>query len=163
MGISIQVIGDSVGVQRTLEHLEAKLSPPGLTTWIEADVDPWLRERAQARFTNEGDDVSGLWLPLSPYTQNIRNQMGYGPDHPINVRTGALEDYITSAGNVYPTGVGVTLEAPGGTVAPDMAAKLVTAQQGSSFPATPPRPVLGVNERDLEAVMVTLANWIGQL
>lgn len=145
-----------------LEHLETKVSPPGLTTWMEADVDPWLRQRAQDRFTNEGDDVVGAWLPLSPYTQMIRQQMGYGADHPINVRTGELENYITSAGSIFETGVGVTLETPGGTVPPEMAVKIITAQQGSSFPPTPPRPVLGVNERDLEAIMVTLANWIGR-
>jgi hypothetical protein len=146
-----------------LEHLETKISPLGLTAWMEADVDPWLRQRARDRFTNEGDDVSGPWTPLSPYTQMIRSQMGYGPDHPINVRTGELENYITSAGNVFETGVGVILETPGGTVQPDMAVKITTAQQGSSFPVTPPRPVLGVNERDLEAIMVTLANWIGRV
>jgi hypothetical protein len=158
--IGIQIVGEARGVEAMLIHLETKISPPGLVTWMESSVDPWLRERAQQRFDSEGDDVSGSWLPLSPYTQNIRSDMGYGADHPINVRTGEMEDYVTGPGNSYPTAVGATLEAPGATTAPDIAAKVTTAQMGSDFPNTPPRPVLGVNARDLEAVLVTLANWI---
>lgn len=143
-----------------LMHLETKLSPPGLTVWMETSVDPWLRERVATRFNNEGDDVSGPWLPLAPYTQDVRTQMGYGGEHPINVRTGDMQDFLTRQGNIYPTALGATLEAPGDSSDTLMAEKIITAQQGSESPMTPPRPVLGINARDLEAVLVTLANWI---
>lgn len=159
--IGIQIIGERRGVEAMLAHLETKISPPGLVTWMEASVDPWLRDRARQRFAGEGDDVTGPWLPLAPFTQQVRADQGYGAEHPINVRTGEMEDYITGPGNSYPTALGATLEAPGAGVTPEMAEKVVTAQVGSdTVPITPARPVLGVNARDLEAVLVTLATWI---
>lgn len=156
--LDVSIVGDEAGVQAMLLHLETKLSPPSLGVFLAAKVDPFLRVRSGQRFAGEGDDVVGQWLPLTAATQGIRQQMGYGAAHPINRRTGQLEDYIRNAPSnltVHPAGANLTY--PGTPATGDTLDKLQTAQQGSPFPATPPRPVLGVNERDLAAVLTMLA------
>ena len=154
--IDIQIVGDTVGVQAMLLHLEAKLYPPNLAYFLGVEVDPYLRNRAEARFQDEGDDVVGKWEPLHPATINIRQQQGYGSG-PINRRTGELENYITSVGDVTPHPAGATLTLPGAPASGELAEKVQTAQIGKDYPATVPRPVLGMNETDLAAVLTMLA------
>lgn len=153
---------DDRDLQRTLDRLEQRLSPPGLALWLDKATDPWIRERARKRFEQEGDDVSGPWLPLGEFTQNVRAQQGYGAEHPINVRTGEMERYITGPGDVTQTPALTILEAPGGSPTGELADKIRTAQDGSTVDNryTPPRPVLGINARDVEAIMVSLAAWV---
>lgn len=156
--IDIQVIGDTAGVQAMLTHLQAKLFPPNVATWLMTRVDPFLRVRAGDRFANEGDDVVGKWAPLKPATETIRMNSGYGPSHPINRRTGELENYIVhSGGGVTVHPAGATLTFPGSPASGELEDKVRTAQSGRSVPNTVPRPVLGLNTRDLAAILTMLA------
>lgn len=156
--INIQVIGDVAGVQAMLSHLEQKLSPPSMAAFLMTHVDPYLRKRAGDRFQGEGDDATGQWAPLTAATQSIRAQQGYGADHPINRRTGELENYIRNS----PSGVtahpaGATLTFPGAQPSGELADKLTTAQQGRVAPNTVPRPVLAISTTDLAAVLTAMA------
>lgn len=156
--INISIIGDTAGVQAMLLHLEQKLYPPNLGGFLTLQVEPFLRTRAGARFQGEGDDVVGNWAPLSAVTQSIRGSQGYGASHPINHRTSELEDYITnSPGGITINPMGATLTYPGTPPSGELAQKVETAQVGRSSPNTVARPVLGMNTRDLSAVLIMLA------
>lgn len=116
-----------------------------------------------ARFDQEGDDVSGPWMELAPSTQDIRarGEWGVGPGSPINRRTGDLERYITeSTAAVAPVAQAVTMVYPGKPAAGPLAIKVQTAQSGKPKPKTVPRPVLGVNEKDLLFVMTALSLYV---
>lgn len=156
--IDVFVIGDTAGVQAMLLHLESKLSPPNIGAFLLTKVDPFLRVRAGQRFQDEGDDVVGQWAPLKPATEGIRAAQGYGAAHPINRRTSELEDYIVKSGGgvtVHPAGANLTF--PGQPASGELAEKVRTAQMGRTNPNTVPRPVLGLNERDLAAVLTMMA------
>lgn len=144
-----------------LLRLEMALSPPGLGQFLATRAEPYLRKRASERFRAEGDDVVGEWLPLTRYTQDVRASQGYGAAHPINRRTGRLEDYIThSPASITMHSSGASLKYPGTKPTGELKDKVRTAQMGKPYPKTPPRPVLGMNHRDLEAVLLGLAMHI---
>lgn len=156
--VDVFVVGDATGVVAMLAHLEQKLLPTNIAVFLQTRIDPFLRARASERFQNEGDDVVGQWAPLLPATQAMRSAQGYGSDHPINRRTGEMEDYIVNSGGgvtIHPAGA--TLTFPGTPAGGQLADKVRTAQAGSANPVTVPRPVLGMNERDLAAVLTALA------
>jgi hypothetical protein len=139
-------------VERQMDKLIALLSPEGAMGFLGGSVGPYLKQRAQSRFAQEGDDVSGAWLPLAPATQAIREASNYpvAGDHPINRRSGELEDWVTQGGwNSYPTALGASLQYPARQPTGELRVKVETAQKGKVNPRTPPRPVLGVNETDL--------------
>lgn len=159
--INIQITGDASGVQAMLNRLEQKLLPPNIGAFLNVTVDPYLQQRASQRFAGEGDDVVGNWSPLSPATEGIRSAQGYGAAHPINRRTGDLENYIArSGGDVDVNPAGATLTFPGAPAQGELADKVQTAQVGRAFPATVPRPVLGLNQNDLLAVLTATALYI---
>lgn len=159
--IDISIIGDDAGVQHVLLRMNSALEPTQMGGWLRGVVGPYIRGRASARFASEGDDVTGGWLPLALVTQQIRARDGYGPAHPINRRSGELENYIVSSpDDINVHSEGATLTYPGAAPSGELADKVRVAQQGSQWPSTPPRPVLGVNERDLEFVLGSLANHI---
>lgn len=155
--VGLQIIGDDRGVAAMLGRLEMALEPASIAAFLGARVDPILKKRAKDRFRSEGDDVSGKWEPLASSTQSIRASQGYGPAHPINIRTGQMEAYITGfrPDITIEPGLGARLDFPGGSPSESVTDKIRVAQQGDA--RTPRRPVLGVNERDLELVMVALA------
>jgi hypothetical protein len=161
-GISITVLGDDAGVQKALHALDTALNPVAVAEFLGVVVDPYLRQRAKARFDQEGDDVTGKWAPLHDSTQNIRAQMGYGAAHPINKREGDLEAYVTQSPNrleIAPWGASVTL--PGSPPQGDMKDKMIGAQMGGlGQTSAPPRPVLGMNERDLAFVLLAMAEHV---
>jgi hypothetical protein len=151
---------DISDTQRLMDRLARTLDPVTLAGWLHIMVGPYLRERAQDRFTSEGDDVSGKWLPLSPATVHIRESMGFNGEHPINVRTSELEQYIVGTSDaVAATALGAVLTWPGqpsgGGI---LGRKLSTAQSGEG--RTPARPVIGLNERDLMFVLSALTVFI---
>lgn len=159
--IDIQIIGDQAGVNAMIEKIDLALSPVGLELFMQTIVEPWLQERAENRFNNEGDSAVGSWAPLSPATEMIRSQKGYGADHPINKRTGQLEDYITQTpARTTQLGAGASLTFPGVKATGELENKVKVAQVGSRYPATVPRPVLGMNEDDLLFVLGGLAKFI---
>lgn len=154
-----EMVAETRNVERMLHRLDIALSPQGLAGFLQSEVDPYLRGRAESRFEQEGDDVTGKWAPLLPATQNIRAEMGYGPDHPINIRTSELHDYITqgdAATTIFPWGAGITL--PGTPPEGELLEKMMRAQSGDE--RTVPRPVLGMNQTDLAAVLLLLARYI---
>lgn len=161
--IDIRIVGDAQGVERMLRHLEEKLSPAHMGGFLNDKVDEYLRVRARNRFKSEGDDVVGKWAPLAQATQDIRASQGFGPSHPINHRTGQLENYITEGPNkltVDPAGAILTF--PGGNPSGIMGEKISVAQSGNggnkSSRPIPARPVLGVNEQDILTFLTMLAH-----
>ena len=149
-------------VEEMLLRLDTALDPRAVAGFLTGSIDPYLRSRAAARFQGEGDDVVGEWAPLAPATEAIREQAGYGASHPINVRTGELEDYIVNSPNrIDITPGGADLVLPGTAPSGELAKKVRTAQQGNETgPITPARPVLGMNERDLAFIMFALMEYI---
>lgn len=141
-----------------LAIVELKLSPPALAGFLKSHVEPILEKRAAQRFASEGDAASGKWAALSPVTEHFRQTSGFPPSHPINRRTGELEDYITGAGgDAMPLGLGAELvwpKPPAGLVA----RKIKRAQVGDK--RTPARPVMAVDEEDMVATQTALALWI---
>lgn len=158
---TIQIVGTDRGVQAMMTRMEIALSPIRVAGFLQATVDPYIRTRAKNRFSSEGDDVSGKWFPLQEVTQRIRGDQGFGATGPINHRTGELEDYITGTpGGAVPNALGATLTSPGTPASGTLLTKVQTAQAGKAYPATVARPVMGVNEADMAAVVTDLAKYI---
>lgn len=157
--IEFEIVGNERGVQLMLETIDSALSPVGLAAFLYGSVAPWIKQRAEERFRNEGDDVSGKWAPLQETTIEFRENQGFGGAHPINKRIGELEDYITQGQISVTTGPGVgVLQFPGNPPRTgSLREKMRTAQQGRSSPQTVARPVLGLNEKDLGVVLTMLA------
>jgi hypothetical protein len=166
--IDLQLIGDERGVLKMLAHLDTCFSPVGMAAFLGGDVTPWLRERAAHRFVQGGDDASGPWAPLRPATVEIRaggiqrgEWPGISPTHPINKRTGLMEDFITKgAGEIVSSPGSTTLYFPKRQVGVKMGLdkKVKRAQAGDS--RTKARPVLAVGEVDLVTVVQSLAYFI---
>lgn len=162
------VFADTAGVEEMLARLDTALSAEALAEFLTVKIAPFLGARAKERFHSEGDDASGKWAPLMPATQSIRafgaQTYGWaiGPDHPINRRTGQLEDYITSGnGKTIPWASGASLVYPDPANAQgELKDKLTTAQKGRVSPKTVPRKVLAVNETDLDYVLRRLSEHI---
>jgi hypothetical protein len=161
--IDIELIGNTEQVERMLVFLESRLTISSLMRFLEVRIKPYLKERVDRRFRNEGDDVTGSWAPLSQATRNIR-QWGnpqlwdVGPDHPINQRTHEMYEYLTQGTwQVVSSGAtGALLSSPREKQNKrEMRNKLRRAQQGDS--RTPARPVLGLNEADLTFFLAQLA------
>lgn len=165
--ISVEIIGTDKGVHAMLQRLDTAMSPPSIASMLAGEVGPYLRGRAIERFSQEGDDVVGRWKPLSSATEEIRannSNWGVGPAHPINVRTGEMIEYVTEGTfeDVHPHSLGATLYYPSRKTRTShgLDEKMKTAQQGKSRPSTPPRPVLGMNEADMSAILLLLAQHI---
>lgn len=163
-GINISFIADDRGVQALLNRMETGFSPVAMAGFLSTVIGPWLNERAKNRFQNEGDDVSGAWAPLRPATQEIRRNgpWSVGAAHPINVRTGEMERYVTGGATpAIATGPIATLIFPevsnsGGS---ELRKKMKTAQKGAKqkgLNATPPRPVIGLGVQDLTFMLSSL-------
>lgn len=158
---SITFVTDSRNVERMLERVSDALDTVGMYAFLNSSVGPWLRERAQERFANEGDDVVGQWAPLQAYTVQMRESQGFPGEHPINRRTGELESYIVSGGwDVSASPILSTLTYPGNLPSGSQAVKVAAAQMGVTNPSTVPRPVLGLNEADLAFVMAALGTHV---
>jgi hypothetical protein len=145
-----------------LLRLHLKMEPGAMIAFMQAGVVPYIQQRIANRFLNEGDDVVGKWHPLKTETETIRIRHGYPGPHPINVRTGQMRALMTgSFGNAI-SGSGITqLEYPNqGNMTGQLARKIMTAQGGSAFPPTPPRPVLGFNLNDSIALTALLAGYL---
>ena len=149
-------------VQYMLNAVTVRLTPLAVATWLGAVVGPYLQSRTRDRFMQEGDDVTGPWAPLKEATVSIRSEEGYGPTHPINRRTGELEEYVTGSSSAFwPTAMGGTVRYPRAPSSrQSVRDKMKTAQQGSPYPKTVVRPVLGMNETDMAFVMTQLSFYI---
>lgn len=160
--IDIDIYGNSREVEMMLDYLQGKLSPAGLGEFMLTRVRPYLKNKAQNRFFNEGDDAVGQWLPLKASTQLIRVSQGYGQAHPINRRSGELYRFVTeNSGMVTSNGATTVFRTPGKQPTGELKKKFTTAQIGDRETHTLPRPVLGLNEEDLIQTVIMLANYIG--
>lgn len=155
---------DDKDVTVALFNLQALLSPVGMSAFLGAQIGPYLSKRAKERFQSEGDDVTGPWAPLKPATVAIRESIpGVGGEHPINRRTGELENWVVRGGwNAYPTGFGASMEYPKKKPSGELRKKVETAQRGDKRSNTVARPVVGVNEQDLLFFQAALMAGIEQ-
>jgi hypothetical protein len=145
-------------IEETLRRLDTATSPEALAIFMGASIDPYIRGRASARFAQEGDDVTGRWEPLSPATVRIREEKGFGGEHPINRRTGDLEEYITGERSlIAPIAGGASMIAPGRKASGELQHKMEVAQTGVDAHAA--RPVVGMNEQDLAAVLLLVSGY----
>lgn len=152
---------DDRAAVHAIEQLAALLSPVGLQGFLSSTVGPYLSKRAKERFESEGDDVTGRWAPLKEATVTIRSDLGFGGAHPINRRTGELEEWVVQGGwDAYPQMFGASLRYPRNAPIGELRDKVETAQKGKSEPSTVKRPVLGVNEKDMIFVLAALAAGI---
>lgn len=159
--IDIQIIGDARDAEMRLAGMHRAFDSERLAAWLVAGVDPLLRERTEERFASEGDEISGKWESLKPYTVRERESKGFPGEHPINVRTGALKRHLLDTPPRFAIhSLGATLWSPGDDGNAKTANKVRIAQQGGTTPeghVVLARPVLGIGVRDLEAVLVALA------
>lgn len=161
--MSIQVLFHDEEVELLLSRLDAALSPIALVGFMEAAVGPFMLGRIANRFEQEGDDASGVWQPLQESTNQIREQMGYPPAHPINVRSGELKEFTTSSARSAAEPFGASVTIPDAQPTGELYDKLVTAQQGASqtgYRPTPARPVLAMDATDLAVVLMQLSQYV---
>lgn len=163
---------DDTQVQQVLYRLELATSVVGQREWATTQIDPWMQARAASRFSAEGDDASGKWLPLTAFTREWRQMQGYPPAHPINERSGAFRDMMTGVtGDFMPANsVSGDYYWPGVALAYDshFTAKLKVAQQGARqgenkmLPnsVTPARPVVAINSVDVLGLLLSFHDYI---
>jgi len=165
VGVDVRV--DSKDTLDMLDRTWRALSGQNLENFLQGPAHDYLEDEIVQRFANQGDYKSGNWPDLSSATQNIRSQQGHDPDWPVNIRTGDMFDVLTHDADyrvMGPHAAEMTL--PGSAAKGLVAEKIKTAQQGKSrnpianFGPTPPRPVLAVDETDLESLLVRLNGWI---
>jgi hypothetical protein len=153
---------NTLDAQRLITAVEIAVSPPSLTYFLQNDALDYFQKEIENRFNYEGDRSSGRWDSLKDATEDIRQREGYGPAHPINVRTGAMKEFVTSAFGLSVYGTGAELRIPGEMNNPMMEEKVRTAQKGKpgnripAFGATPERPILAVGEHDMVTMVYQL-------
>ena len=168
-GINVQFIGDKRAVDVMLFKLDWLLGPAGMSLFLTKQVTPYLQMRAVNRFNNEGDSASGQWAQLEPATVEVRSNLGYPSEHPINVRTGRLERWVAgSTPKLVTSPVLSALTYPGTEPTGRLKEKVKTAQAGKRGKprkngksgvtgATVPRPVLALGSEDYIAILNMLA------
>lgn len=160
--VDIEILGDSRQVDNMLTSIANAFDDQMIAyDFLRDHVDPMLRRRTADRFASEGDEMSGPWAPLADATVRIR-----GSAHPINVRTGAMRGHLVNTPpRIVTHSLGATMWSPGPSGSVEMDKKVKTAQIGGQTPEgrnVPPRPVLGVDERDAELVLVEMAQYLAK-
>lgn len=166
--IDVQITGDERQVMGMLNSLHAAMAPQAIAQFLSVIILPYLRQRIRERFQSEGDEATGPWASLAEATREVRASgiasgayFGITPSHPINVRTGSMERYLTQVNSVpVITSESVTLNFPGRQIPmrDQLRTKIERAQTGDA--RTPARPVLGLSERDLFFTVGALAQHI---
>ncbi len=152
---------DDRRIAAQIAQLRHRLSNDGLEEFLEDLADPYLKDRVSSRFASEGDDAVNQWLPLDPTTVRIRQALGYGGAHPINVRTRDMINYLMHSGpetGSVPDGMELTFPARGAPT--PIQEKIETAQMGKPFPNTPPRPVVALSQTDSDDLTSLLSDYI---
>lgn len=163
--MTVVVFQDWTDVELMLTRLDTALSPVALATFLSGPVEEYLMGRIEQRFADEGDDVVGGWQPLHASTNEIREALGYSPEHPINVRTGEMLEFLTAGGDTQVEPYGASVRIPRDEPVGELQQKLEHAQVGGTqegYSPTVPRPVMGMNLADLEVMLIELGTWIGQ-
>lgn len=161
IGFQIVFDVDRAGATAVVAELMHRLEAQELVDFLRQKIEPYVKLRIEGRFVGEGDDVTGAWDPLKVATRLIRASHGFPPDHPINVRTSRMKDFLLiSPADIKVQGPEVELTHPGPTGDRSLNEKIKTAQFGSTSPNTQPRPVLGFNENDLLFITSELAAYL---
>ena len=159
-GFSIEFDLEDDNVIQNLKYLTERVGPQ-LEQFMQDDLAEYLRNRAQSRFANEGDDAVGAWAPLKPATETRRSAKGYSPAHPINVRSGDLKSYITGNNGTVTGGLADWLLTwPDAPPSGELDEKTRTAQMGKIFPSTVARPVIGLGQTDVRDIEDALEKFI---
>jgi hypothetical protein len=152
---------DDSRVMEQLDSIELMISESSLENFLSNVAVPYLQDRVDQRFANEGDDVVGQWKDLAGATISIRQSLGYPGDHPINQRTGEMLDYLdTNQGEISAAPGDIRVTYPGGSMSVEVQQKLMTAQFGRDTPKTPKRPVLGINQIDAVDLTDDLSRYL---
>ena len=144
-------------LQDFFDRIDAALAPPA------AELEP-IRDQIRAGFArNFADEASaaGPWAPLSRWTVLERTRLGFGPRHPILVRTG---DYRASwLDPENPDHVSETRSQAGmieiAEGSQDERADVLEA--GSAL--VPPRPVAPLQTPDLYLIEETITAMLDRL
>lgn len=93
---------DAKSVRRVIKAAIGAIEPQAVSYFNNVVVTQLLQLYARERFKGEGETGGagtsvGQWSELATYTKMDRKRKGFQPDHPINVRTGGLKDWVTSA------------------------------------------------------------------
>lgn len=162
MSVTVDFKVEAGEVYRRLDIMDTGFSSTAWAAWLSGVMGPFLQERAEMRFANEGDDAVGMWQSLKPSTIRIRAQQGFPPG-PINHRTGELERLLTEdpvvAAPIGPVAELAFPAMPGG----ELKEKLKTAQQGKAHPKTPPRPVVGLSGIDLMFMLSAMSVYANKV
>lgn len=167
---------DAWGTEQALHHLTKKLSDASMVALMEGQFTDHLQNRARLRFFHHGDDASGDWEELSPWTFEIR-RMGIGRPRGFiggSTRTlnwtGAFREWIISRPSSVAVAGGVAqLKWPATQGSGGNYWKLRNAQYGISNHhifgkptgrSVPARPVAAVNEYDAKVLRGIMHEWI---
>lgn len=155
------------GLTDKIAAYKSRMKPYGRQGYVMLLAGPihqYLQSRARAMFQYEQGPEGDAWAPLAPATHNWRRSAikrgetapDVGPEHPINRRTGDLEDAMTTGGPSILAGASsLVLSFPGDMAQAGREAKFSQAQNGRG--TSPARPVIGLGADDLGQIMV-LAN-----
>lgn len=160
-----QVTVEDYEVEALLTRMDITLSPQGLAAFLTETGTYAIQSAGRDLFQDEGGpSVGGAWAPLAPSTQEIRSSQGYGAAHPINRRTGDLEDFITnSSGRIEVDPTGATLTYPGGQATGDLQDALQMAQAGGvsdSGKKISARPVLAASPVMMSEIVMEMMFFI---
>lgn len=158
--IALDIVVDTNEADLMLSAAEQTLMGPSLRRYLDTEMATYMRKRISDRFASEGDDVTGPWAALQDATVSIRESKGFPGEHPINKRTGDLENFMTKGRLDYTMqSNGASIFFPGKPPTPELATKVQTAQAGKDFPATVKRPVVGVNAVDMAYFILNFGFW----
>lgn len=160
--ISIAVVVNDQMVNSRLARMEYMLTGPVIGTMLHTLAVPLLREDAKRRFATQGASDGAKWRPLRQSTLEIRRSKGFGPG-PINVRTGLLRDFTTTAlGQTVSTPSYTQLAWPGTQPAAgsNLGYAYSTAQAGSSVWGTPARPVARLSPKVIVGIYAAIAGHV---
>lgn len=156
--------------EKTLEAVQG----PSLEALMIGPVHKYFETEIVNRFAYQGDRVVGHWPDLAEATQNIRQDLGFAPEWPINIRTEEMFHTVTQEADFDFTPNSAEMVLPGRAGEHGLVAqKIEHAQMGATdntfvdfsgnqqyFSPTPPRPVLGADEQDLVAVVEIIERWV---
>ena len=148
-----------------LEMVNAAISGPSLAAFAYGPLSEYLEGDIINRFS-QAEGIS-TWPPLRPSTIRIRHGVGQFDDDAINERTGEMLRHLLTSKTITTLLDQASVTIPGPTSGETLR-KIETAQMGriqgpdDLMPGaiTPPRPVLGLDERDAVAILALLAKHI---
>jgi len=160
--MNVRFFVDAEWPMADVTQVTRRLSGASLSEFMMREVSPFLRKRASIRFAVEGDHASGAWDPLGYMSQKNRILLGFGAEHPINVRTGDLRDWVLgNYGEITKVTEGSTELTWPGETSGELDEKFTTAQVGKGTPPTQARPVAAADELDLAWILSGIQEWIG--